>query len=84
MITKVVVIGIRFLFAICMLLSPAISAEAIKTPETGEMPLPMEAANCIGNINAVVPNPIWAAIPGTSGPKEKNAALPLPISIEDR
>lgn len=79
---KVAVIGIRFLFTMSIDVSPAISEVAISTPETGEIARPIEAASCIGTINAVELIPICVAKFGTKGPNEKNAAFPLPISIE--
>ena len=51
------------------------------TPAIGEVARPILAASCIGRIICTAGIPICAAMSGTSGPNEKKAALPLPISI---
>jgi len=48
----------------------------------GDVALPKLEDNCIGKIILALSAPIFMAMPGTNGPKEKNEALPLPISIE--
>ena len=73
--------GIRFRFASFTAETPANSETAISTPETGETVRPMEAENCMGKIMEVLDTPNFVAIFGTSGPKAKNAALPLPINM---
>ena len=74
--------GIKFRFTICRVETPAISETAIITPATGETVLPMEAESCIGRIIEVLLTPNVDAILGTKGPKAKNEALPLPISMD--
>ena len=74
--------GIIFLFTISIVETFAISAVAIKTPEIGETVRPIEADNCIGKIISVASAPNLFVILGTKGPKAKNDALPLPISMD--
>lgn len=74
--------GIMFLFTICKVVTPAISAVAISTPATGETVLPIDADNCIGKIIELDSIPKDLAIFGTNGPKAKKDAFPLPISID--
>ena len=74
--------GIKFRLTICKVDTPAISDTAIITPATGDTVLPIDAENCIGNIIDILSTPNDFDIIGTSGPKAKNEALPLPISIE--
>ena len=71
---------LRFTMAIVETL--AISAVAIITPAIGDTVLPIDADNCIGKIIETLSTPNLFAIFGTSGPKAKNDALPLPISID--
>jgi hypothetical protein len=49
MIIRAVTMGMKLRLAISIGLIPAIPAEATNTPDTGDMVLPIEAANCIGN-----------------------------------
>ena len=76
--------GIKFLFTICIVVTCAISDVAIKTPETGETVLPIDAAKFIGKINSKACKLKRCVISGASGPKEKKAAFPLPIIIADK
>lgn len=61
--------------------APATPAIATITPAIGDEALPMLEASCVGSTKAYVGRLSLAAMPGISGPKEKKAALPLPISI---
>ena len=79
---KVIPKGIAFLLAISNADTFAILALAIRTPEIGETVRPIDAENSIGKIIEVVLIPNWFVIFGTSGPKAKKAALPLPINTE--
>lgn len=72
----------RLRFTISMVETLAISAVAIITPATGETVRPIEAENCMGKMMELVSAPSPFDIFGTKGPKAKNEALPLPISIE--
>ena len=74
--------GIKFRRARSNEDTPAISDMAIITPAIGDAARPMLEANCIGRIMFTPSSPTFAAIDGTSGPNEKNEALPLPISME--
>ena len=64
--------------------TPATSAMATMTPAIGEMARPIDDDNCMGRIMSTGFIPTFPAMPGTSGPKEKNEALPLPISMAAR
>ena len=74
--------GIKFLFTICNVVTPAISDTAIIIPATGETVLPIDADNCMGKIMIVLSTPNVLAILGTKGPKAKNDAFPLPIRMD--
>ena len=76
--------GIIFLLTTWIAETLAISDVAINTPETGETVLPIDAAKFIGSINSKAWTSNFWAISGAKGPKEKNAALPLPIIIADK
>ncbi len=64
--------------------TPATPAIATITPAIGDVALPMLAESCIGRIISGAVIPSRPAISGTSGPNEKKAALPLPISMAAR
>lgn len=74
--------GIRFRRARSKDDTPAISDMAMITPAIGDAARPMLEASCIGNIMFTPSNPTLVAMEGTSGPNEKNDALPLPINME--
>lgn len=71
--------GGMFLRTISITETPPMSAIAIMTPAIGEAVLPRLADNCIGRIIPIDETPTLEAMFGTSGPKEKKAAFPLPV-----
>ena len=74
--------GIAFRLTISKGVTFAISAVASTVPEMGDNVLPMDAENSIGKIINVALIPSVFESAGTNGPKEKNAAFPLPIRME--
>ena len=74
--------GMAFRFTTARGVTFAMAAVATNTPAMGDTVLPIEAANDIGNIMVTPSAPKSVAILGTSGPKAKKAALPLPIRME--
>ena len=74
--------GIMLRFTISIVLTPAISEVAIKTPATGETVLPIEAARFMGKIMLMLLTPNCLANFGIRGAKAKKEALPLPINME--
>lgn len=81
---KATVNGIKLRFTISIVDTFAMPAVAIITPATGETVRPIEAENCIGKMIELVSAPSPLDIFGTNGPKAKNEAFPLPISMEAR
>lgn len=74
----------KFLFTITATGTSAIEEVAKTTPLIGETVLPNDAARFIGSIMLMLLTPNFVAMSGIKGPNEKNAAFPLPISMEDK
>ena len=80
--TKPIIIGGVFLRTTSKGSTSPISEVASTTPEIGEIARPIDAAMFIGRSIESAEAPAFSAILGIKGPKAKNAALALPMTME--